>query len=46
MTPYHDRMTVLLAGAAIEVWLNGSLGPEGLKPAAETPCANGRSRNG
>ena len=34
MIPYHDRMPVLLSGADIDGWLNGTLGQEGLKPAA------------
>ena len=36
MIPYHDRMPVLLAGADIEGWLDGTLGQEGLRPAAES----------
>ena len=35
MTPYHDRMPVLLAPDDIEAWLDGSLGRDGLKPASE-----------
>ena len=35
MTPYHDRMPVLLGVEAFDGWLDGSLGPEALKPAAE-----------
>ena len=35
MTPYHDRMPVLLSGSSIDAWLDGSMGPDGLKPAAE-----------
>ena len=34
MIPYHDRMPVLLSGADIDGWLDGTLGQEGLKPAA------------
>ncbi len=34
MIPYHDRMPVLLSGADIDGWLNGTLGQDGLKPAA------------
>ena len=36
MTPYHDRMPVLLAAADFEGWLSGDLGPDALKPAAES----------
>ena len=36
MTPYHDRMPVLLGPEAFDGWLDGSLGPEALKPAAES----------
>jgi putative SOS response-associated peptidase YedK len=39
MTPYHDRMPVLLR----DVWLNGSLGADALRPAAEARYANGPS---
>jgi putative SOS response-associated peptidase YedK len=35
MRPYHDRMPVLLGPQDFDGWLNGSLGPESLKPAAE-----------
>lgn len=35
MTPFHDRMPVLLHGAAIEAWLDGTMGMEDLQPAAE-----------
>jgi len=35
MTPYHDRMPVLLEPKDFDVWLDGSLGPEVLKPASE-----------
>jgi putative SOS response-associated peptidase YedK len=35
MTPYHDRMPVLLEPEDFDAWLDGSLGPEALKPAAE-----------
>jgi putative SOS response-associated peptidase YedK len=35
MEPYHDRMPVLLQEADFDAWLNGSLGPQALKPAAE-----------
>ena len=36
MTPYHDRMPVLLAPESFDGWLDGSLGPEALQPAAES----------
>lgn len=35
MAPYHDRMPVLLGRDDIESWLDGSLGADALKPAAE-----------
>jgi putative SOS response-associated peptidase YedK len=35
MTPCHDRMPVLLEPEDFDAWLDGSLGPEALKPAAE-----------
>ena len=35
MTTYHDRMPVLLGAEDFDGWLDGSLGPEALKPAAE-----------
>ena len=35
MTPYHDRMPVLLADKDFDGWLDGSSGPEILKPAPE-----------
>ena len=35
MTPYHDRMPVLLGVEDFASWLDGSLGPEALKPAVE-----------
>ena len=35
MTPYHDRMPVLLSVEDFDGWLDGSLGPEALKPAVE-----------
>ena len=34
MTPYHDRMPVLLAPESFDGWLDGSLGPKALRPAA------------
>ena len=36
MTPYHDRMPVLLRAEDFEAWLNGSLGADALRPAAES----------
>ena len=35
MIPYHDRMPVLLSAGDIEGWLNGTLGADALRPAAE-----------
>jgi len=35
MRPYHDRMPVLLEPQQFDGWLDGSLGAEILKPAAE-----------
>ena len=35
MEPYHDRMPVLLEAKDFDGWLDGSRGPEGLKPAPE-----------
>jgi putative SOS response-associated peptidase YedK len=35
MTPYQNRMPVLLEPQDFDAWLNGSLGPEALKPAGE-----------
>jgi len=35
MAPYHDRMPVLLAAQDFDAWLNGTLGDDALKPAAE-----------
>ncbi len=35
MEPYHDRMPVLLEAKDFDGWLDGSLGPEELKPAPE-----------
>ncbi len=35
MAPYHDRMPVLLGADDFDGWLDGSLGPEALCPAAE-----------
>ena len=36
MTPYHDRMPVLLAAEDFDAWLNGTLGADALRPAAES----------
>jgi putative SOS response-associated peptidase YedK len=36
MAPYHDRMPVLLEAKDFDAWIDGSLGPDALKPAAET----------
>jgi putative SOS response-associated peptidase YedK len=36
MEPYHHRMPVLLEEKDFDAWLNGTLGPEALKPAAES----------
>ncbi len=36
MTPYHDRMQVLLAPGDFDAWLQGTLGADALLPAAET----------
>jgi putative SOS response-associated peptidase YedK len=36
MEPYHDRMPVLLEEKDFDAWLDGSLGPEALKPAPES----------
>ena len=36
MTVYHDRMPVLLQARDFDAWLDGSLGPEALRPAAES----------
>ena len=35
MEPYHDRMPVLLEAKDFDAWLDGTLGPEALKPAPE-----------
>ena len=35
MTPYHDRMPVLIAEADVEAWLSGDATPRTLRPAAE-----------
>jgi putative SOS response-associated peptidase YedK len=35
MEPYHDRMPVLLEVKDFDAWLDGSLGPEALKPPPE-----------
>ncbi len=36
MTPYHDRMPVLLQQAEIDRWLSGEMAAEELHPAAES----------
>jgi putative SOS response-associated peptidase YedK len=36
MTSFHDRMPVLLRPEDFEGWLNGTLGPKALRPAAES----------
>ncbi len=36
MMPYHDRMPVLLRAEDFDAWLNGTLGADALKPAAES----------
>src|SRR5450755_3271449 len=36
MAPYHDRMPVLLAAQDLDTWLNGALGADALRPAAES----------
>jgi putative SOS response-associated peptidase YedK len=36
MKPYHDRMPALLGAKDFAAWLDRSLGPEALKPAAES----------
>ncbi|MFZ2106069.1 MAG: SOS response-associated peptidase [Roseiarcus sp.] len=36
MTRYHDRMPVLLRADDFDAWLNGSLGADALRPAAES----------
>ncbi len=36
MTPYHDRMPVLLAERDFDAWLTGQAGTEVLKPAVES----------
>jgi putative SOS response-associated peptidase YedK len=36
MTPYHDGMPVLLRAEDFDAWLNGSLGADALRPAAES----------
>jgi len=35
MTPYHDRMPVLLEPKDFDAWLHGDLGAEALRPAPE-----------
>jgi putative SOS response-associated peptidase YedK len=36
MLPYHDRMPVLLAAKDFDAWLDGTLGANALRPAAES----------
>ena len=36
MAPYHDRMPVLLEAKDFDAWLNGTLGADALRPAAES----------
>jgi putative SOS response-associated peptidase YedK len=36
MEPYHHRMPVLPHAVDFDAWLDGSLGPEALKSAAES----------
>ena len=36
MEPYHDRMPVLLGETDFDGWLSGALGPDALRPAAES----------
>ena len=36
MAPYHDRMPVLLGENDFDRWLSGELGPDALRPAAES----------
>ena len=36
MSPYHDRMPVLLCAEDFDAWLDGFLGTEALRPAAES----------
>src|SRR5277367_6298550 len=36
MTAYHDRMPILLRAEDFDAWLNGSLGADALRPAAES----------
>ena len=35
MTPFHDRMPVLLMPEQFDAWLSGEAGPDVLRPAAE-----------
>ena len=44
MTPYHDRMPVLLRAEDFDAWLNGSLGADALRRPPKARCANGRCR--
>ncbi len=36
MTPYHDRMPILLGAGDFNAWLSGAMDSEGLKPASES----------
>jgi putative SOS response-associated peptidase YedK len=36
MTPYHDRMPVLLESQDFDAWLSGALGADALKPASKS----------
>jgi putative SOS response-associated peptidase YedK len=36
MTPYHDRMPVLMRAEDFDGWLSGSLGADALRPATES----------
>ena len=46
MIPYHDRMPVLLPGADIDGWLDGTPRPGWLEsPRPRVPCANGQCRS-
>ncbi len=46
MAPYHDRMPVLLGADDFDGWLDGSLGPEALRPPPRVLCGNGSCRAG
>jgi putative SOS response-associated peptidase YedK len=36
MEPYHDRMPVLCTRSEVEPWLDGTVGPDALRPAQES----------